>query len=596
MNTKTSWHSDIIPIRCLVLPILLSLAGCFTAPSPEVGKLKCTTDQQCPTGYSCLAPNQVGGCCRPGTPCPVTLAVDGSNFDMSPADQRIASEIRPMGIDQSSGEDGGMADVKSSGGSGGSTSLAVDGASSGGAGGGGGGGGSAQSDANLSDSLADLPVPDVAIEGLVRDVPAADATIDAPGTCSVDKDCPAATPLCLASKCAKCATDTDCAGRSGPACETSSGLCVACTGDKHCTGIAAKCNTTTNQCTGCLARSDCSGTCQTCTSGVCASVKNQDDPGVCAGTCDSSGACKAKQGQTCQAAADCAGGLPCADGHCCNSACTGSCEACSVSGSLGTCTPLPAGTAPYPNHPSCVANDPSCAGSCQGSRACTYPTSGCGTASCNTTYYQAAGTCSGGACNTPGVQSCSYACVVSLGGCTGVCPPSASQCSSSGIPQKCSSSGQWQDQTACTSLQYCSGGGCLAKFFDGVPCTSSAQCRSGLCTGNVCCEPGFAGCNGGCANIATDNNNCGGCGIVCGAGLNCCSGTCTDPQIDSNNCGGCNNACGGNQVCSAGVCLKNHNEPCNTSSECLPAFLCCTCCGAGTPGFVGRCWTGGECD
>ena len=51
--------------------------------------------------------------------------------------------------------------------------------------------------------------------------------VDAPGTCSADKECPSQTPLCLGNRCAKCATDADCVGRSGPAC-AGSGLCVGC--------------------------------------------------------------------------------------------------------------------------------------------------------------------------------------------------------------------------------------------------------------------------------------------------------------------------------------------------------------------------------
>jgi len=201
------------------------------------------------------------------------------------------------------------------------------------------GGGVAGSGGTGPDAAPDVP----------PDVPA----VDAPGACSADKDCTSPAPLCLGNRCTKCAGDSDCAGRAGPAC-AASGLCVACTSNKHCTGTAGTCNPATNQCVGCVSRSDCTSACQTCTSGVCVAVKGKDDPGFCDGTCDPAGTCKRKQGQTCQKTTDCAGGLPCADGYCCDRACTGSCEACDIAApSPGTCTSLPAGASPYASHPAC---------------------------------------------------------------------------------------------------------------------------------------------------------------------------------------------------------------------------------------------------
>ncbi len=49
-------------------------------------------------------------------------------------------------------------------------------------------------------------------------------------------------------------------------------------------------------------------------------------------------------------------------------------------------------------------------------------------------------------------------------------------------------------------------------------------------TGFRCCSscaPGLADCGAGvCANLGTDANNCGTCGIICGAGTTCANGTC----------------------------------------------------------------------
>ncbi len=43
---------------------------------------------------------------------------------------------------------------------------------------------------------------------------------------------------------------------------------------------------------------------------------------------------------------------------------------------------------------------------------------------------------------------------------SGQCAVNARQCTSAGIPQLCSSSGTWQNDTACTPQQYCSNGNC----------------------------------------------------------------------------------------------------------------------------------------
>jgi hypothetical protein len=118
----------------LELVFLVSLAGCFSTPSPDIANRICTTDQQCPVGYSCLAPGKVGGCCKPGAlACPVPVASDGASLDIYLVDLRAASEATvdtgngvgsgtvpgdaPLGVDQATGM----------GGFGGSTAVGVDG-------------------------------------------------------------------------------------------------------------------------------------------------------------------------------------------------------------------------------------------------------------------------------------------------------------------------------------------------------------------------------------------------------------------------------------------------------------------------------------
>lgn len=83
------------------------------------------------------------------------------------------------------------------------------------------------------------------------------------------------------------------------------------------------------------------------------------------------------------------------------------------------------------------------------------------------------------------------------------------------------------------------------------------------------CQAGLTACADVCANLSSDNQNCGSCGnacpagdicsngscaLSCQAGLQNCKGTCSNPKIDPANCGACGTVCPKNQVCSAGSC------------------------------------------
>lgn len=186
---------------------------------------------------------------------------------------------------------------------------------------------------------------------------------------------------------------------------------------------------TATSCTGgCCSNSDCLGTCQTCSANhTCVAVLNADDPsGRCAGTCDATGTCKSKKGQSCQTvAAGCASGTTCSpDGLCCDQACTNSCMACDISGFLGTCTPVASGD-PHGNRAACTGTDATCSGTCVGRNdgQCSYPANKtCGTASCTGTTYQAAGTCNAGSCAIPAAQACPTLQTCSNSACTCLSP------------------------------------------------------------------------------------------------------------------------------------------------------------------------------
>jgi len=116
-------------------------------------------------------------------------------------------------------------------------------------------------------------------------------------------------------------------------------------------------------------------------------------------------------GTTCATSTECISGI-CTDSVCCDSTCTSNCDACDVTGKVGTCSHVTG--APHGTTRSCGVSG-TCGGSCSGSSAtCTYP--GTGT-TCGTTCIiggEATSTCNGAGGCTPGTtaKSCgSYACV-----------------------------------------------------------------------------------------------------------------------------------------------------------------------------------------
>lgn len=84
---------------------------------------------------------------------------------------------------------------------------------------------------------------------------------------------------------------------------------------------------------------------------------------------------------TCGAANPCPNGAPCVDSVCCDSPCTGTCEACNVAGKEGRCSPVTG----KPRRGTCDGDQTGpCAGTCDGTQGaeCTYPAVACGKGSC----------------------------------------------------------------------------------------------------------------------------------------------------------------------------------------------------------------------
>jgi hypothetical protein len=88
--------------------------------------------------------------------------------------------------------------------------------------------------------------------------------------------------------------------------------------------------------------------------------------------------------------------------------------------------------------------------------------------------------------------------------------------------------------------------------------------------GFVGCGAGKAACGTGaaCVELATDVNNCGGCGVKCGASQICVSGQCNDPIAACNNC---------YVAAMTGKC-RVQNDACSNDSECAALRSCLDAC------------------
>ena len=157
-----------------------------------------------------------------------------------------------------------------------------------------------------------------------------------------------------------------CTTQSATACTFSTGSCGSPT-----------CSISTLTPAGTCAQGACNpGTPAGCPNGlVCASTTacftacTSDGDCVAADYCASNGQCTPQkaQGSQCNEAAgadcatagchECAANEACVDGYCCNSSCTGQCQACDLSGSQGTCTTVPSGQ-PHGSRPACTAVSP----------------------------------------------------------------------------------------------------------------------------------------------------------------------------------------------------------------------------------------------
>jgi len=365
-----------------------------------------------------------------------------------------------------------------------------------------------------------------------------------------------------------------------------------------------------------------------------------DRPPTCSAA-SSPGAGVGMKGDTCTCDNDCQSGF-CVDGVCCNTACTGTCMACNVQGSPGTCTFVPAGSAPHAANQCPASNESTCGldGTCDGSGSCRNHVAG---TICK------AGSCSAGAVVDVNVCDGSGRCKA---GPATICAPFNCDASTNACVVTCKSS------TDCASGVQCVNGSCGPKP-PGAVCTKNNDCASGFCADGVCCNVACRGpcvsCNlvgrvGSCWPVDTGTTDphaickdkgpagcgqTGACDGVGGCALYAAETICVAPSCSGgdrlNTAGTCNGLgvchapgvqgcapyrcrdgaciarctsdadCVDGQVCDAnGSCgPKPNGQPCTAASECISNFcvdgVCCdgacggACRSCALPSSMGRC-------
>lgn len=344
-------------------------------------------------------------------------------------------------------------------------------------------------------------------------------------------DCPASMPEL-------CGVDGTCDGHGacskyGSNQTCSSAACAGamftptgtCNGTGQCvTGSAVNCMQST-----CSATSGCTGACGADTDCVTGSY--------CAGT-----ACTVKKndGDACMTSHECTNGF-CVDSVCCQSACSGACQACSAAltgGTSGRCLAVMAGQDPHDN---CSSAGTICGqdGACDGNGGCRFGVRGatCGDPACaaSTSILTNVATCDGAGTCAPGTA--------------GPCPSSLKCASATTCKTTCAG------DVDCLDGNYCTGGACVPKKTSGQSCSAGNQCGSTFCVDQTCCDQA---CNGVCQT--------------------CGSGTCSTVKggDDPDHCPG---------TCDTdGTCRAKQGQTCQTVSvmagcvstaHCAPDGYCC---------------------
>lgn len=386
-------------------------------------------------------------------------------------------------------------------------------------------------------------------------------------SCNAGGDCSSSfcvSNLCCNSACTGACQRCDATGTEGTCSALPEATNVTACGAYACDGISGECPTT------CTTSRQCA-TGHYCSNGSCQPLKDK--------------------GAACTASVQCTTGF-CADGVCCDSACSGSCDRCNQMGTAGTCSPAASGD---PGSPACGTV------TCNGTLVdcpilCT---SGCPMGTyCSGTYCSAvkadgvactaanqcgSGFCADGVCCN---SACGGACdscsaangasadgVCTLLGASRVCRNATSTCDReercTGASPDCPSNGFVDAGVGCGSTTYTAWSACDA----GASCaTTGVQTRTRT---DLACNGGNATCT---PNTATETQACNrpSEGAVCGAttygGWSACdyasacdeaasrSRTRTEPR-----CAG--GVCQANQASESEACTRSQeNVSCGTAS------------------------------
>ncbi len=372
-------------------------------------------------------------------------------------------------------------------------------------------------------------------------------------TCDADEKCDGTNDNCPADA-FKTATTS---------CRAASCTSAVATLAASCTGSSAACPSTQTQS---CAPSSCNGTvCGGCTGDA-----------QCAGTqyC-SSGVCTAKKanGQTCSAGNECTNTF-CVDGVCCNTACAaGTCDSCVNTGSVGTCSAVPAVTVCRP-----AAGECDTAETCGGSMSCPSDAKKPNSASC---------TDDGNVCTRDVCDGASNACTHPAGNAGTLCR--AANGTACDVADSCDG-----NSTTCTDSKAAAGTACrgaagecdLAESCDGASdaCPTDAKKSVGTACaddGNVCttdaCDGSSASCQHPAGNAGTTcraqsgpcdvADTCSGTSTVCTDGKRSASFVCrtsTGECDPGESCDGASNACPADLKRSNGTSCADDANPCTT--------------------------------
>jgi len=295
----------------------------------------------------------------------------------------------------------------------------------------------------------------------------------------------------------------------------------------------------------------------------------------CRTTCNGNGQCsdenlctggdcgKRENGALCSRAQDCASGI-CASGRCCATACGGSCRSCSVPGSEGTCSNVPAGGA----DPTGQCGNDACTDGCNGQGGCRRQSAGstCGGASCNANGARTTRVCNAnGACTTR-VDPCPAArprC--EAGTCRAPAPPACTSANCQGpcricVADRCVNA---PGGTDCPGGQ-CRGGSCMPTCTPASCTGNRAECRDGRCVGTCSAQ----NCSGPCRACSGNNRACRNAneGGACGNGGTCQAGACRQPRPPPTcSAATCPGPC---KRCVGARCMNTNGVPCGDGGIC----------------------------